>query len=86
MQTSLDNRSAFGRDRDRIVSSSAYRRLAGITQVVSAHEGHVFHNRLTHTLKVAQVARRLAEHLQDAACAAIPSCLAVRSVVASQRY
>lgn len=34
-----------------------------MTQVVSASEGHVFHNRLTHTLKVAQVARRLAENL-----------------------
>ncbi|MFL6164021.1 MAG: deoxyguanosinetriphosphate triphosphohydrolase family protein [Jatrophihabitantaceae bacterium] len=45
--------------------SSAFRRLAGITQVVSASEGHVFHNRLTHTLKVAQVGRRLAENLHQ---------------------
>jgi dGTPase len=37
--------------------------LAGITQVASADEGHVFHNRLTHTLEVAQVARRIAEKL-----------------------
>jgi dGTPase len=37
------------------------RRLAGVTQVISADEGHVFHNRLTHTLEVAQVARRLAD-------------------------
>ena len=60
-----DQRSAFQRDLDRIIYSSEYRRLAGVTQVVSALEGHVFHNRLTHTLKVAQVARRLAERLQS---------------------
>jgi dGTPase len=58
-----DNRSEAERDRDRILYSSAFRRLAGVTQVVAASEGHVFHNRLTHTLKVAQVARRIAEHL-----------------------
>lgn len=56
-----DNRDEYQRDRDRIIYSSAYRRLAGVTQVVSAHEGHVFHNRLTHTIKVAQIARRVAE-------------------------
>src|SRR5262249_40956494 len=50
-------------DRDRILYSSAFRRLAGVTQVVSPAEGEIFHNRLTHTLKVAQVARRLAEML-----------------------
>lgn len=59
----LDNRNQAQRDRDRILYSSAFRRLAGITQVVSAREGHVFHNRLTHTLKVGQVARRIAERL-----------------------
>lgn len=60
-----DNRSPFQRDRDRILYSSAFRRLAGVTQVVAATEGHRFHNRLTHTLKVAQVARRLAERLSE---------------------
>lgn len=59
-----DNRTAYQRDRDRVIYSGLYRRLAGVTQVVSALEGHVFHNRLTHTFKVAQVARRLAERLQ----------------------
>lgn len=49
------------RDYDRILYSSAFRRLAGVTQVVSAHESHVFHNRLTHSLRVAQLSRRLAE-------------------------
>lgn len=43
--------------------SPYFRRLAGITQVVHAGEGHVFHNRMTHSIKVAQVARRLAEYI-----------------------
>lgn len=59
----LDNRSPFERDRDRVLYSSAFRRLGGVTQVVAAAEGHAFHNRLTHTLKVAQVAQRLAQAL-----------------------
>jgi dGTPase len=58
-----DRRSSFQIDRDRILYSSAFRRLAQVTQVVTAQEGHVFHNRLTHSLKVGQVARRLAERL-----------------------
>lgn len=60
-----DQRNAAQRDRDRILYSSAFRRLAGVTQVVSASEGHIFHNRLTHTLKVAQISRRLAEKLAN---------------------
>jgi dGTPase len=44
---------------------SAFRRLAEVTQVVAAETGHVFHNRLTHSLQVAQVGRRLAERLQS---------------------
>ena len=58
-----DQRSAFQRDRDRILYSPLFRRLAGVTQVVHAAEGHIYHNRLTHTLKVAQIGRRVAEHL-----------------------
>lgn len=58
-----DNRSPAQRDRDRILYSSAFRRLAEVTQVVAASSGYVFHNRLTHSLQVAQVARRLAEKL-----------------------
>jgi len=58
-----DTRSNAERDRDRVLYSSAFRRLGAVTQVVSASEGLVIHNRLTHTLKVAQVARRLAERL-----------------------
>ncbi len=58
-----DQRSPFERDRDRILYSSAFRRLAGVTQVANPTEGHIFHNRLTHTIKVAQLARRLAQLL-----------------------
>ena len=57
-----DQRTAGQRDRDRILYSSAFRRLGGVTQVAAAGERHVFRNRLTHSLEVAQVARRLAEH------------------------
>jgi dGTPase len=60
----LDQRSTFQRDRDRILYAGVFRRLVGVTQVVSPSEGEVFHNRLTHTLKVAQVARRIAEMFQ----------------------
>jgi dGTPase len=58
-----DQRSPFERDRDRILYCSAFRRLAGVTQIVRANEADVFHNRLTHSLKVAQVGRRIAERL-----------------------
>jgi dGTPase len=58
------SRSETQRDRDRILYSSAFGRLAGITQVASSAPGASFHNRLTHSFKVAQVARRLAERLQ----------------------
>jgi dGTPase len=58
-----DQRQEFQIDRDRIIYSAAFRRLAQVTQVASASEGNVFHNRLTHSLKVAQVGRRLAEKL-----------------------
>lgn len=58
-----DYRTATSRDVDRLLYSSAFRRLSGITQVVSADETLLFHNRLTHTLKVAQIAKRTAEHL-----------------------
>ena len=53
------------RDRDRILYTSAFQRLAEVTQVLSPDEGHVFHNRLTHSLKVAQVARRVTELVKD---------------------
>lgn len=61
--TEGDDRTDFRRDRDIILYTSAFKRLSGITQVVSADTGHVFHNRLTHTLQVAQVGKSLAEKL-----------------------
>jgi len=57
-------RSEAQRDRDRVLYSSAFQRLGGITQVSASEVGHAFHTRLTHSLKVAQVARRLAERLK----------------------
>src|SRR4051794_35819053 len=58
-----DPRPPFARDYDRLIYSSAFRRLQGKTQVVSPGEADFFRTRLTHTIEVAQVARRLAEHL-----------------------
>ncbi len=57
-----DQRDQSARDRDRILYSSNFHRLAGITQIVRAGEADYFHTRQQHTMKVAQVGRRLAEH------------------------
>lgn len=69
-------RSETARDRDRILYSSAFLRLSGITQVASTEIGASFHSRLTHSLKVAQVARRLAESLRANAPPGAPARLA----------
>ncbi len=62
-ESASPTRSDFQRDRDRIIHSSAFRRLKHKTQVFVHHEGDHFRTRLTHTIEVSQVARALARSL-----------------------
>jgi dGTPase len=59
----VDFRNNGQRDSDRILYSSAFRRLSGVTQVVSPQDEYIYHDRSMHSLKVAQVAQRTAQLL-----------------------
>lgn len=83
-----DHRSPYRRDRDRVLNSSFFRRLAGLTCVTApAAETQVMHNRMTHSLRVAQIARSMVERLcSDCAGLDTPEDADIAETAALARY